>query len=82
MRFFYRVTLGRHWFVEQIPHPKIDRQLPAVLNREEVLKLLDCITNIKHRAILATCYARSVRNLDRVVSEMSIVVPEEGLRYV
>jgi site-specific recombinase XerD len=66
LRFLYGVTLRRHWFVEMIPHPKQDRRLPTVLNREQVLKLLDCIGNIKHRAILAACYAGGLR-----VSEVS-----------
>jgi site-specific recombinase XerD len=41
--------------------PKKSRQLPNVLSQEEVLKLLQCTPNIKHRAILALIYSCGLR---------------------
>jgi len=61
LRFLYRVTLERSWAVEKIPFPKKERHLPVVLSREEVLHLLRCVSNIKHRAILTTCYGGGLR---------------------
>ena len=62
LRFVYKVTLKKAWsFEEVIPAPKIPEKLPVVLSPEEVLQFLGCITNIKHRAILTTCYAAGLR---------------------
>ncbi|MBZ5639179.1 MAG: site-specific integrase [Acidobacteriia bacterium] len=61
LRFFYKVTLGRPWSVEQIPYPRKELHLPWIPTREEVLRFLQCVTNIKHRAALMTCYAAGLR---------------------
>jgi integrase/recombinase XerD len=62
LRFVYKVTLKKAWrFEEVIPAPKMPEKLPVVLSPEEVLQFLDCITHIKHRAILTTCYAAGLR---------------------
>jgi integrase/recombinase XerD len=62
LRFVYKVTLKKTWrFEEVIPAPKMPEKLPVVLSPEEVLQFLDCITHIKHRAILTTCYAAGLR---------------------
>ena len=61
LRFFYRVTMGKNWVIEKIPYPKPQRTLPIILSREKILRFLDSISNIKHRAILTTCYAGGLR---------------------
>ena len=35
--------------------------MPVVLSRAEVLHFLDCVEDIKHQAILTTCYAAGLR---------------------
>jgi len=61
LRFFYCVTLGKRWMIEQIPYPKPAHLLPVVLSRDEVVALLGTLTNVKHRALLTTCYAAGLR---------------------
>lgn len=61
LRFFYKVTLGVSWDVEQIPYPKGERRLPVVISREEVLRFLGAIKKVKHRAIVTTLYAAGLR---------------------
>jgi integrase/recombinase XerD len=62
LRFVYKVTLKKAWrFEEVIPAPKMPEKLPVVLSPEQVLQFLGGITNIKHRAILTTCYAAGLR---------------------
>jgi integrase/recombinase XerD len=62
LRFLYKVTLKRNWmFRDALPLPKKQQKLPIVLSPEEVLKFLDSVQNIKHRAILTTCYAAGLR---------------------
>jgi integrase/recombinase XerD len=61
MKFFYEVTLGRFWNPIRIPRSKISKKLPLVLSMQEVQSLLDCVENLKHRAILTTIYSGGLR---------------------
>jgi integrase/recombinase XerD len=62
LRFLYNVTLKKGWNLEaSIPAPKQPKKLPVVLSRAEVLHFLGCIEDIKHEAILTTCYAAGLR---------------------
>ena len=62
LRFLYNVTLKRGWNLEaSIPAPRQPKKLPVVLSRTEVLHFLDCVEDIKHQAILTTCYAAGLR---------------------
>jgi integrase/recombinase XerD len=62
LRFLYKVTLKRPWdFDDLIPAPKTPRRLPVVLSPDEVVRVLDCVTSPKHRAVLTTCYAAGLR---------------------
>jgi site-specific recombinase XerD len=61
IRFFYAVTLNRDWDIQRIPYQKTGRKLPVVLSCEEVSKLFQVVTNLKHRAILMTAYAGGLR---------------------
>jgi len=61
IRFFYGVTLDSDWDIQRIPYQKTGRKLPVVLSCEEVAKLFQVVTNVKHRAILMTAYAGGLR---------------------
>ena len=61
LRFLYKVTLKRDWAVEEIPKPKRPFRLPVILSREEVMRFLNSVYNLKHRTILMTVYAAGLR---------------------
>lgn len=61
LRFLYRVTLKKPWAIEQIPLPKAPQRLPEILSAEEVARLLKCVTDRKHHAVLTTAYATGLR---------------------
>ena len=61
LRFFYRVCLGKTWMIEHIPFPKQPKRLPVVLSRQEVQRLFEALSNLKHRTILMTLYATGLR---------------------
>ena len=72
LRFLYRVTLGLDWdFDRIIPCPKAPKTLAVILSPEEVLHFLGCIENLKHQAVLTTCYAAGLR-----ISEATRLKPE------
>ena len=61
LRFFFGVTLGRAGLPERIPHAREPRKLPVVLSADEVVRFLDAVSWLKHRAALTTAYAAGLR---------------------
>jgi integrase/recombinase XerD len=61
LRFFYGVTLGQADLPERIPHAREPRKLPVVLGADEVVRFLEAVAGLKHRAALTTAYAAGLR---------------------
>jgi site-specific recombinase XerD len=61
LRFLFRTTYPRDWAVSMVPFGKRPKRLPAVLSADEVISLLSCVSNLKHRTFLLTSYAAGLR---------------------
>jgi integrase/recombinase XerD len=61
LRFLYGVTLGRPEVVTMIPFGKRGRSLPAVLSRDEVLRLFAAVPEGRYRTLVRTAYACGLR---------------------
>ena len=61
LRFFYIRTLDRPDLTRKLHRVKHPRALPTVLSREEVTRMLDATTSIKHQAILSVAYGAGLR---------------------
>lgn len=59
--FFYTRTLDRPDLTRKLHRVKHPRALPTVLSREEVTRMLDATTSIKHQAILSVAYGAGLR---------------------
>ena len=61
LRFLYVTMLKRSWFEQDVVRIKKRLKLPTVLSTEEITRILDQTTNLKHWTILATLYATGLR---------------------
>lgn len=61
LKFFYNNVVNKPDLVTSIKYPKKERKLPAVLSREEVVRILNSIKNLKHRTILMVVYSSGLR---------------------
>jgi len=61
VRFFYRTTLGQSETEFYLPRPKQPQRLPQILSREEIAKLFEVTTNLKHRTLLMATYGAGLR---------------------
>jgi site-specific recombinase XerD len=62
LRFLFNVTLERDWVPEEVlPLPRKPQKLPIILSPDEVQQFLGCVLDLKHHAILTTCYAAGLR---------------------
>src|SRR6266581_4509234 len=64
LQFLYRVTLKGRQAQFDLPRPKVPQRLPQILAREEVARLFEKTTNLKHRAFLMTTYGGGLRLLE------------------
>lgn len=64
LKFFHENVLGND-FKEKIPLARKSSKLPIVLSREEVHKIIEVITNLKHRLVIMFLYYAGLR-LDEV----------------
>ncbi|MEP7145271.1 MAG: tyrosine-type recombinase/integrase [Ferruginibacter sp.] len=61
LKFYYEQVLGKEKFFWEIPRPKKPEQLPKVLGENEIRRMFNSITNIKHKAILFCAYSAGLR---------------------
>ena len=73
LRFFYRKVLHQRLSADDLPLPKLlRRQVPIVLSCDEVARLIDSASNLRHRTILMTLYSTGMRR-----SELCHLRPED-----
>jgi site-specific recombinase XerD len=61
LRFFFRQVLGRAGALADLPRPRPDRRLPAVLGQSDARSLVNASNNLKHTAILMLLYSAGLR---------------------
>jgi integrase/recombinase XerD len=64
LRFFFCKTLKRNYPVEEVPYPRAPRKLPIILTQEQAIRLIDCSSNLFHRAMLMTLYSTGIRRAE------------------
>lgn len=60
LKFYYQQVLKRKLFFD-IKRPKREKHLPVVLNKNEIISLIDSLTNIKHKLIISLLYGSGLR---------------------
>lgn len=61
VKLFFRTIQNTHLNIELIHRPKNPKLLPNVLSKEEIKKLLEAPSNIKHKAMLSLIYSCGLR---------------------
>ena len=61
IKFLYKKVLKTVWDDDTVPAMKRERNLPAVLSRDEINAIIDATPNLKHKAIIATMYSSGLR---------------------
>jgi len=62
-KFYYEGVMRRKFFVSKasIKRPKSEKKLPVVLSKAEVLKMIDCLDNIKHKLMIQILFGSGLR---------------------
>lgn len=57
----YNNTLDIPQRIERINRPRTEKKIPVVLSQEEVMRLISCTTNLKHKTFIMTVYSAGLR---------------------
>jgi len=82
LRFLYVKTLKRPYMHEHLPMPKRQRPLPQVLSPAEIQRLLDCSSNLYHRAMLMTLYSTGMRRAEMCRLKVSDIDSERMVIHI
>ena len=82
LRFFYVKTLKRPYPQLDLPNPKRPKQLPTVLSRNEVRRLIEAATNLYRHTILLTLYATGLRRNEVCQLKVSDIDSERMILHV
>jgi site-specific recombinase XerD len=61
LKFFFGVTLDRPSALKKMSPVRKEQKLPRVLSVDQVARLLQAVTNLKHRAALSVAYGAGLR---------------------
>ncbi len=63
LKFYYEGILKRRFFVPKtgIRRPKSEKRLPAVLSKDEVIMMINCLDNIKHKLMIQILFGSGLR---------------------
>ena len=61
IKFYFEVVIKREKFFFEIPRPKKPSILPKVLSANDIKKIFEATTNLKHNTMLKICYGMGLR---------------------
>jgi len=79
---YYEHALGKPREYYDIQRPKKTLSIPNVLHKEEVLKIIQHPTNIKHKAILWTIYSAGLRISEVINLRIVDIHSKEGYLFI
>lgn len=82
LRFFFTITVDRPELARKLVRAKQPRHLPVVLSQDEVARLLDATTCLKHRAALSVAYGAGLRVTEVAALKVSDIDSERMLLRV
>jgi integrase/recombinase XerD len=82
LKLFFREIVQAPLDIERLERPRREHKLPNVLSKEEVKRIIDAHTNIKHRAMLSLIYACGLRRSELLNLRPQSIDSKRGLLMV
>lgn len=79
LNFLHRDIYKDKAFLPNIKHPKKSKKLPVVLTKDEVLKIISCISNHKHKTMISLAYSAGLRVGEIITLRVKDIAPDELL---
>jgi site-specific recombinase XerD len=82
LRFFYQFVCEREWKLFDLVRSPSAQTLPAVLTREEVKRLIDCVREERFRVALTLIYVCGLRITEAVNLEVRDMQPQQNRIHI
>lgn len=82
IKFYFEIVLSLPNRYYHVDRPRKVERLPVVLSEEEITRLLNSISNLKHKAIIMTMYSAGLRVSELLELKMSDILSDRGLIMV
>ena len=82
IKFYYEKVLMQTKMVITIDRPNKNKNLPNVLSKREVFRLLSKINNIKHRTIIALIYSAGLRRSELINLKLTDIDSSRNLLFI
>jgi len=82
LRFLYVELYKMPFSIQDIPRPKKERKLPDIITQGEVIRILDTVTNLKHRTILMLIYSAGLRVGEAVRLKVNDIDSQRNLIHI
>jgi site-specific recombinase XerD len=82
LRFFFTITVDRPDLARKLVRAKHPHHLQVVLSQDEVARLLEATTSLKHRAALSVAYGAGLRVAEVAALKVSDIDSERMLLRV
>lgn len=79
IKLFFREVLKSNIEVDKLERPRTEHKLPNVLSKEEVSKILNALSNQKHRTMLSLIYACGLRRSELLYLKPADIDSKRGL---
>ena len=76
IKFYFEQVLHRPRFLWEIPRPKKPLQIPRFFSQDEVVRIIQVVQNIKHKAMLMLCYSTGMRVSEVVSIKTANIMPD------
>lgn len=61
LKLFYRLTIKQPMKFKYIEYPRSEKKLPKIIDKEHMIKSIESIGNMKHKAIITLAYSTGMR---------------------
>lgn len=79
IKFYYEQVEERNREKYSVTRPKKGTQLPTVLTKEEIFKIIQRIVNLKHRSIISLIYSSGLRRSELINLEIKDIDTQRGV---
>lgn len=82
LRFLYVDLYKKPFVIGSIRRPMKEKKLPDVLNEEEVMRIFNAVSNLKHRSMLMLAYASGLRVSELVQLRIEDIDGQRNLIHI
>ena len=82
IKFYYEAVLGKPRTFYDIKRPKKAQSIPNVLSEQEIFKIINSPTNLKHKTILWTIYSTGIRISEAINLRIDDIQSDQGFIFI